>query len=123
MRTQLLLLSFCVLMAAPPGAGAAGPEDSVVKVLASVRYPNPLRPWAKGNPVDVAGAGVVIEGNRILTSAHLVLYGGEVYVQPRPGDDKVEAKVEALGPDVDAESTDAPSLRHVVRHGVQDARA
>jgi S1-C subfamily serine protease len=97
----VLLLSLGTLFFFPPQAGRAGPGDAVVKVLASVQYPNPLQPWTKGRPLEVAGTGVVIEGDRILTNAHVVLYATEVYVQARPGDEKLEAKVEAVGPDVD----------------------
>jgi S1-C subfamily serine protease len=102
MRTRLLFVGLCLAASAQP-ATAAGPrpEDSVVKVIASVRYPNPVRPWAKSQSREVIGSGVVIEGNKILTNAHLVLYATEVHVQARPGDDKIEAKVEAVGPDVD----------------------
>jgi S1-C subfamily serine protease len=84
--------------------GGAEPGDAVVKVLAVVLYPDPLQPWAKTRPLaveQVAGTGVVIEGNRILTSAHLVLYAREVEVQARPGDEKFDAKVAAIAPDMD----------------------
>jgi S1-C subfamily serine protease len=101
MRTRPLILTFCVLLASSAGAVAAAPEDSVVKVTATVAYPNPIRPWSKGTAGDVAGSGVVIEGNKILTCAHLVMYTREVSVQPRAGGDKVEAKVQWLDPDVD----------------------
>src|SRR5262249_37267970 len=101
MKDGMLLLGSCLLLGLPLHAAYAGPEDSVVRITASARYPNPLRPWAKSNPVEVFGTGVVIEGKRILTSAHLVIYAAELHVQSRPGEDKVEAKIEALGSDVD----------------------
>lgn len=90
-----------LLLATPLSASAAGPEDSVVKVFATVRYPNPLKPWTKGNAVEVLGSGTVIEGKRILTNAHLVLYATDVQIQPRRGGNKVEAKVEMLAPEMD----------------------
>ena len=83
MKRPLLLLCLGLLLGAPPPARAAKPEDSVVKVTASVRYPNPTRPWAKGNAVDVTGSGVVIDGKKVLTSAHretLAALGGRVIV-------------------------------------------
>jgi S1-C subfamily serine protease len=101
MRTRRVLPTFCLLLASALPAGAAGPADSVVKVIASLSYPNPLQPWSKGKAVEVTGTGVVIEGKQILTNAHLVMYATEVHVQPRPGGDKVEAKVAGLGTDVD----------------------
>jgi S1-C subfamily serine protease len=82
-------------------ARAGGPEDSVVHVHASIRYPNPIRPWARQNPAQIAATGVVIDGGRILTNAHLVLYAGEVFVQDRQGGDRIEARVESIGPGID----------------------
>ena len=101
MRTRPVLPTFCLLLASALPAGAAGPADSVVKVIASLSYPNPLQPWAKGKAVEVTGTGVVIEGRKILTNAHLVTYATEVHVQARPGGDKVEAKVAGVGTDID----------------------
>jgi S1-C subfamily serine protease len=98
MRLASLSLAASALVAA---AAIAGPSDSVVKVTASVRYPNPIRPWTRGNTVEVIGTGVVIEGKRVLTCAHLVHYAAEVTVQSRPGGDKFTAKVETIGTDVD----------------------
>jgi S1-C subfamily serine protease len=102
-RTIGLSLSLAVLafVVTAPAALAAGPEDSIVRVTSVLRLPNPVRPWARQNPMEVAGTGVVIDGKRILTAAHLVLYAEEVYVQPGQGGDRVEAKVAALGPGID----------------------
>jgi S1-C subfamily serine protease len=73
----------------------------VVKVFATLRHPNPLKPWTNGAPVEVFGTGTVIEGKQILTNAHLVLYATDVQIQPRRGGAKVEAKVEVLAPEMD----------------------
>ncbi len=100
MKPPLLLAAACFALAAS-SAGAAKPEDSVVKVIALLRFPNPLKPWAKGDPVEVAGSGVVIDGKRILTNAHLVRYATQVSVQARPGADKIDATVAGVGTDVD----------------------
>jgi S1-C subfamily serine protease len=101
MRTRRLFLTCCLLLASALRAGAAGPADSVVKVIASLSYPNPVQPWTRGKAVEVTGTGVVIEGRKILTNAHLVMYATEVHVQPRAGGDKFEAKVAGLGTDID----------------------
>ena len=87
------------LLSAQANAGASA--DSVVKVFTQMRLPNPVRPWIKQNPVEVMGSGVVIDGKRILTNAHLVLYADEVFVQGGRGGDRVEAKVAAIGPGID----------------------
>src|SRR5262249_59317001 len=101
MRTRLLLPTFGLLLVSALPAGAAAPADSVVKVIASLSYPNPLQPWSKGKAVEVTGTGVVIEGRKILTNAHLVMYATEVHVQARPGGDKFEANVAGVGTDID----------------------
>jgi S1-C subfamily serine protease len=74
-----------ILLLAAGVADAAAPEDSVVKVLSVMRPPNPIRPWAPQNALEFGGTGVVIEGRRILTNAHLVAYAGQVRVQARRG--------------------------------------
>ena len=80
---------------------AAGPEDSIVKLTSVLRLPNPVRPWTKQNPIELGGTGVVIDGKRILTVAHLVTYAEEIYVRPGQGGDRVEAKVAAIAPGID----------------------
>jgi S1-C subfamily serine protease len=100
MRATFLTLTVAVFLAAPAPL-VAGPEDSVVKVLATQRMPNALRPWANGQANEVMGSGAIIEGKRILTNAHLVMYATEVSIQPERGGDKIEAKVEMVAPDAD----------------------
>src|SRR5258708_6197531 len=100
MKKTLLLLGLLFLGPLPPIA-AAGPEDAVVRVLATQQMPSPFRPWANGTPNEVMGSGTVIDGKRILTSAHIVLYAKEISVQPHRGGDKVDAKVVMVAPDMD----------------------
>jgi len=76
-------------------------ENSVVKVFSTVRYPDPYRPWTKQAPTEVTGSGVVIEGKRILTCAHIVLYASQVQVQANQAGDKISATVEAVAPGID----------------------
>jgi S1-C subfamily serine protease len=102
MRRQLAwMTALCLFARMSSEAIAEGPEDSVVRISASIRQPNIARPWAKQVPVDVGGTGTVIDGKRIITNAHLVLYAGEVFVQDRQGGDRFEAKVVAIGPGID----------------------
>ena len=76
-------------------------ENTVVKVFSTLRPPDPFRPWAKSSPRDVTGSGVIIEGKRILTNAHVVLYAAQVQVQANQAGDKITATVEAIAPDID----------------------
>ena len=99
MRPHLLIAT--ILLPAAGLATASGPEDSVVNVVSQVRPPNPIRPWIRQGPFELSGTGVVLDGRRILTCAHLVTYSREVTVQARDGGRRVEAKVEAVGPGID----------------------
>jgi len=76
-------------------------EDAVVKVFATIRYPDPFKPWMKQAPKEVTGSGVIIEGRRILTNAHVVLYASQVQVQANQAGEKVSATVEAIAPGID----------------------
>jgi S1-C subfamily serine protease len=76
-------------------------ENSVVKVFSTMRYPDPFKPWTKQAPNEVSGSGVVIEGRRILTNAHVVLYASQVQVQASAAGDKVPATVVAVAPGID----------------------
>src|ERR1700692_4733403 len=83
------------------GIDAPAIENSVVKVFATMRYPDPFKPWTKQAPVDVTASGVVIEGKRILTNAHVVLYASQVQIQANAAGDKLPATVVAVAPGID----------------------
>jgi S1-C subfamily serine protease len=87
--------------AAPPAAVQAALENSVVKVFATLRRPDPFKPWSKAAPTDVTGSGVIIEGKRILTNAHVVGYASQVQVQANQAGDKVSATVIAISRGMD----------------------
>ena len=88
--------------AAPPAeAPADRVADSVVKVFATQRYPDVYKPWTKQAPREVTGSGVVIDGKRILTAAHVVLYANQVQVQANQAGDKISATVQAMAPGID----------------------
>jgi S1-C subfamily serine protease len=86
---------------APADAIPAGVENAVVKVFSTLRYPDPYRPWTKQAPSEVTGSGVVIEGKRILTNAHVVMYASQIQVQANQSGDKVAATVVAIAPGID----------------------
>ena len=82
-----------------PATGAV--TNSVVKVFSTSRAPDPFKPWAKQSPQESTGSGVVIEGKRILTNAHVVSYASLVQVQANGSGDKVNARVVAIAPGID----------------------
>ncbi len=80
---------------------AAQLEGAVVKIFSTARAPDPFRPWQKSAPSDSTGSGVVIEGNRILTNAHVVNYASKVEVRAKEGGDKIPARVIAIARGID----------------------
>ncbi len=87
--------------ATPAPTPSEAVENSVVKVFSTVRYPDLPRPWTKQAPREISGSGVVIDGNRILTNAHVVLYASQIQVQANQSGDKVSASVESIAPGID----------------------
>jgi S1-C subfamily serine protease len=91
-----LLLTFSAL------ADAKDPvANSVVKIHVTRREPDFVRPWNKGNPEETGGSGAIIEGKRILTNAHVVLYASQIFVQADQTTERVPAKVTAIAPGLD----------------------
>jgi S1-C subfamily serine protease len=90
---------------ADPSGGSGVPSDaisnSVVQVFATVRYPDLRRPWTKQSPQEVSGSGMVIEGKRILTNAHVVLYSNRLQIQGHGAGDRISATVESVAPGID----------------------
>ncbi|MBS0366957.1 MAG: trypsin-like peptidase domain-containing protein [Proteobacteria bacterium] len=84
-----------------PGAPSQAVENAVVKVFSTMLRPDLARPWAKQAPTEVSGSGVVIEGHRILTNAHVVSYASQVQIQANQAGDKLSATVEAVAPGID----------------------
>ena len=76
-------------------------RESVVKISATMRYPDILHPWTKQSPREVSGTGVVIGGKRILTNAHVVLYASQLFVESQQSSEKLTATVEAVSPGMD----------------------
>jgi S1-C subfamily serine protease len=103
---RLACVSLCLLCVNAWGRSADAErapaiENSVVKVFATMRYPDPFKPWTKQAPSEVTASGVVIEGRRILTNAHVVLYASQVQIQANAAGDKVPANVVAVAPGID----------------------
>lgn len=80
---------------------AAMVENSVVKIFSTARGPDQLRPWSKQSPREASGSGVVIEGKRILTNAHVVAYASQIQVQGNQSGEKIAATVESISPAMD----------------------
>jgi S1-C subfamily serine protease len=97
----MVIFSALSLCSAVTCAASTPVANSVVKVFSTMRFPDLAKPWAKQAPVEASGSGVVIEGHRILTNAHVVLYATQVQVQANEAGDKVSATVVAVAPGID----------------------
>ena len=76
-------------------------RDSVVKIHSQQRLPDFVRPWVKGTTREVSGSGAIIDGKRILTNAHVVLYASRILVQANQSTERIPATVEAIAPGID----------------------
>lgn len=76
-------------------------RNSVVKIHSQTRSPDLLHPWTKQSPRDVSGTGAIIDGHRILTNAHVVLYASQIMVQADRSTERIRADVEAIAPGID----------------------
>lgn len=83
------------------GANAQLVEDSVVKIFATIRRPDPTKPWQKQQPQEATATGVVISGKRILTNAHVVNYATQIEIQANQSGSKIPATVIAISHGMD----------------------
>jgi len=95
-----------VTSAAPPPQGTALPEGSeteksVVQIINGFQEPDWASPWIFDLPRGASGTGFLIEGNRIMTNAHVVAWAKQLLVRRYHDPKKYLAKVEFVGHDVD----------------------
>ena len=108
MNWSALVLGMLAASGGPATAGVLDDDaqesrirDSVVKISATMRMPDLTHPWTKQNPQEASGTGVVIDGKRILTNAHVVLYASQLFVESHQSSDKLPAHVVAVAPGID----------------------
>jgi len=82
--------------AAPEGkAHQNSPENSIVRVNATLQSYNFIRPWEKGAPQPRRGLGAVLEGNRVLVTAELCVNSTYVELEHPSTGAKTPAKIVA----------------------------
>lgn len=96
-----LFIVILLALAAGPSAAQDQIRDLVVKIHATQHAPDLLRPWTRSTPQQVTGTGVVIDGKRILTNAHVVRYATQIYVQPNQSASHIPARIEGMTPGMD----------------------
>src|SRR5262245_13146799 len=104
--TGLALLVLSSSAFAPPDAKPLEPvpasiESSVVRVLVYSNPPDFFSPWQRVGTQAFAGSGVIIDGHRILTNAHVVADAVGVEVKRAGSGEQYEAAVSFVGHDCD----------------------
>ena len=97
----LLLLVGAFLLPACHWRSEKDLKKSVVKVFTTIQNVDFYEPWKPGAQAQLEGCGVVIPGNRILTTAHNVDKGNYIEVQKFGETKRYVAKVEQVGYDTD----------------------
>ena len=97
MKALLTLLLLC----GSARAADDGMRNSAVKIFTTHQKADFYQPWQTNAQDNLSGSGVIIDGDRILTNAHVV--SDQIFVQVRrPGDaKKYEASVEFVAHDAE----------------------
>ena len=75
--------------------------DSVVKVFATRNTIDYINPWQSRGVQEITGSGCIIQGNRILTNAHVVNQNTFIQVRKESSQKKYIAKIKTVGNDCD----------------------
>lgn len=71
-------------------------KQAVVQIFAETVAPDYIYPWQVGSIDDGAGSGVIIEGNQILTAAHVIEYSRSIYVRKPGSEEEYEAELKYI---------------------------
>ena len=80
---------------------AAAPEQAVVQIINFAQQPNWVEPWRSSRVGQYTGSGFVIEGNRIMTNAHVVSWSKQILVRRYQDPKLYPAAIEYVGHDCD----------------------
>jgi S1-C subfamily serine protease len=103
-KAGLIIFGFMFfLVAVLLGSGTAADfkTDSVVKIFATRNTIDYKNPWQSRGVQEITGSGCIIQGNRILTNAHVVNQNTFIQVRRESSQKKYIAKVETVGNDCD----------------------
>ena len=76
-------------------------SSSVIKIYTTSVQPDYYRPWQKGSERSSSGTGVIIEGNLILTAAHVVDNGTFIQVKKSNDAKKYMAQIKWIAHEAD----------------------
>ena len=99
-RSAQTFRSAPVLLGTPLPEGSE-PEKSVVQIFTEFVQPNWAAPWIFDIPRRASGTGFLIDGNRIMTNAHVVAWTTQLIVRRYHDPKPYFAKVEFVAHDID----------------------
>jgi S1-C subfamily serine protease len=76
-------------------------EKSVVQIFTAFQEPNWSSPWIYDMPHRASGTGFLIDGNRIMTNAHVVAWTSQLVIRKYHDPKPYFAKVEFVAHDID----------------------
>ena len=76
-------------------------EKSVVQIITAYQEPDWSSPWIFSSPHFASGTGFLIDGNRIMTNAHVVAWTKQLLVRKYHDPKRYFAKVEFVAQDLD----------------------
>lgn len=82
-------------------AGDNKVRNAIVKIYASQSSPDYLNPWRSGAATQVTGSGCMVEGDRILTNAHVVANSTYLEVRLHGRSKRYKARVLKVAHEVD----------------------
>lgn len=101
MKIFLTLVVSLFMMSPTIDAANTDHEKSVVKIHSSGTIEDQFEPWKRLRVENSIGTGFVINGQRILTNAHVVSPASEIMVESNLLPRKIPAQIEFIAHDVD----------------------
>lgn len=96
------LYLFCLLLLTTTlPLQAQNPERSVVKIMVTKQEYDYSQPWQKSKQSKSSGSGCIIDGNRILTCAHVVEFGEFIEVKKSKDSRRYTASIAFIAPEYD----------------------
>jgi S1-C subfamily serine protease len=99
--TIILIAVLLTALTCVPATFGRDVKPAVVKIFTIQTRPDYDNPWDRGNPESVSGSGCVIDGNRVLTNAHVVSDQTFIQVRRYSESKKYKARVIAVSHEVD----------------------
>src|SRR5690606_1916098 len=95
------IIALLLLIVTVPPVWSQPYKNSVVKLNVTSQAYDVSQPWQKMKPEKSSGSGCIIDGNRILTCAHVVEFGTFIEVRKGNENKKYTATVAFIAPEYD----------------------